>query len=201
MYALAKTLDLPATYVELRHQATHEELPSLQKLRVAARKALQWIWDRYWVDLSQPEEAAEAEGDEKEWVKRAVREGSDGRRREELERRLQGGEFGAERVLEALMDAQEEDDGERDSEVLLRALRLSRRVLGGDKNPEMGEKGPRSIEDVRRELTKAKENLDEEIDEEVQGEIEEAQATDEQGKGWAMWEGPWTPIPIGTVRY
>src|SRR5258708_4004801 len=52
MYSIAKSIGLPATYVELRHQATHEELPSLPKLRTAAQKALRWIWDYYWANLS-----------------------------------------------------------------------------------------------------------------------------------------------------
>lgn len=51
MYSLAKTIGLPATFVELRHQATHEQLPSLLKLRGAAKKALGWIWEFYWRDL------------------------------------------------------------------------------------------------------------------------------------------------------
>lgn len=51
MYAVAKTVGLPATFVELRHQATHEQLPSLAKLRDAAHKALDYIWDYYWKNL------------------------------------------------------------------------------------------------------------------------------------------------------
>ncbi|KAK0392400.1 hypothetical protein NLU13_1895 [Sarocladium strictum] len=53
MYAVAKTVGLPATFVELRHQSTHEQLPSLAKLRDAARKALDYIWDYYWKNLEQ----------------------------------------------------------------------------------------------------------------------------------------------------
>ncbi|TVY80687.1 Pre-rRNA-processing protein las1, partial [Lachnellula suecica] len=64
MYSLAKTIGLPATYVELRHQATHEELPSLSKLRTATQKALRWIWDYYWANLTlQPEAPADREGE------------------------------------------------------------------------------------------------------------------------------------------
>ena len=53
MYTIAKTIGLPATFVELRHQSTHEQLPSLAKLRTAARKALLWIWDYYWKQLDE----------------------------------------------------------------------------------------------------------------------------------------------------
>ncbi|KAF5722505.1 Las1 [Fusarium mundagurra] len=53
MYSIAKTIGLPATFVELRHQSTHEQLPSLAKLRTAAKKALLWIWDYYWKQLGE----------------------------------------------------------------------------------------------------------------------------------------------------
>lgn len=73
MYDVAKSVGLPATFVELRHQATHEQLPSLPRLRAAAASALQWIWEYYWRGLegveSQPglgleedEEDGEEEG-------------------------------------------------------------------------------------------------------------------------------------------
>ncbi|EWG48113.1 hypothetical protein FVEG_08017 [Fusarium verticillioides 7600] len=53
MYSIAKTIGLPATFVELRHQSTHEQLPSLAKLRTAAKKALLWIWEYYWKQLGE----------------------------------------------------------------------------------------------------------------------------------------------------
>ncbi|KAK3937657.1 hydroxyacylglutathione hydrolase [Diplogelasinospora grovesii] len=43
MYGVAKSVGLPATFVELRHQATHEQLPSLT--------GLEWIYDYYWRHL------------------------------------------------------------------------------------------------------------------------------------------------------
>ncbi|KAK1729941.1 beta-lactamase-like protein [Colletotrichum acutatum] len=60
MYSVAKTIGLPATFVELRHQATHETLPSLAKLRSAARKALVWIWEYYWQHLGPNEVVSQA---------------------------------------------------------------------------------------------------------------------------------------------
>ncbi|KAF5675707.1 hydroxyacylglutathione hydrolase [Fusarium denticulatum] len=53
MYSIAKTIGLPATFVELRHQSTHEQLPSLAKLRTVAKKALLWIWEYYWKQLGE----------------------------------------------------------------------------------------------------------------------------------------------------
>ncbi|KAJ2906639.1 hypothetical protein MKZ38_000894 [Zalerion maritima] len=54
MYSVAKSVGLPASFVELRHQVTHEQLPSLTKLRAAADKALDWIWERYWKEIPAP---------------------------------------------------------------------------------------------------------------------------------------------------
>lgn len=51
MYGVAKTIGLPASFVELRHQGTHEPMPSLTQLRPAARRALVWIWEYYWRNL------------------------------------------------------------------------------------------------------------------------------------------------------
>lgn len=84
MYSIAKNIGLPATFVELRHQSTHEQLPSLAKLRTAAQKALLWIWDYYWRHLG------EYGSDPcRETILRYLREGDDARARrivEELER-------------------------------------------------------------------------------------------------------------------
>lgn len=55
MYGVAKTLGLPASFVELRHQGTHEPMPSLGQLRPAARRALVWIWEYYWKNLPEVE--------------------------------------------------------------------------------------------------------------------------------------------------
>lgn len=66
MYSLAKTIDFPATFVELRHESTHEALPSSRKLRKGAREALKYIWTHYWAELGDEPEGeyeAEAEGD------------------------------------------------------------------------------------------------------------------------------------------
>lgn len=49
MHTLARNLNLPASFVEIRHAATHETLPSLAVLRTAASRALGWLWSNYWV--------------------------------------------------------------------------------------------------------------------------------------------------------
>ncbi|BGP20324.1 hypothetical protein JCM10213_002047 [Rhodosporidiobolus nylandii] len=49
--SLAQQIGLPLWFVELRHQATHEELPALGVLRDAARQALDWLFQYYWHPL------------------------------------------------------------------------------------------------------------------------------------------------------
>ncbi|KAE8349701.1 glyoxylase [Aspergillus coremiiformis] len=51
MFQRAIDLGLPASFVELRHEATHRELPSLTVLRNAAQRSLEWLWDSYWVKI------------------------------------------------------------------------------------------------------------------------------------------------------
>lgn len=51
MYDMAAELDMPSSFVELRHEATHEDLPSLRRLQMATEQALQWLWHHYWAKL------------------------------------------------------------------------------------------------------------------------------------------------------
>ena len=51
MYSIAKTIGLPSTFVELRHQCTHEDLPSIGRLRKAVQDSLVWLWGGYWEGL------------------------------------------------------------------------------------------------------------------------------------------------------
>ena len=53
MYAIAKTIGLPSTFVELRHQCTHEDLPSIGRLRKAVQDSLVWLWGGYWEGLGE----------------------------------------------------------------------------------------------------------------------------------------------------
>lgn len=48
MFQIATRIGLPKSFVELRHQATHEELPALLVLRQAADRSLKWLWHYYW---------------------------------------------------------------------------------------------------------------------------------------------------------
>ncbi|KNG80658.1 hypothetical protein ANOM_011148 [Aspergillus nomiae NRRL 13137] len=74
MFQRAIDLGLPASFVELRHEATHRELPSLTVLRNAAQRSLEWLWDYYWakIDLNAGF-APDGVDDDIEPVKTAVR--------------------------------------------------------------------------------------------------------------------------------
>ncbi|RKP02506.1 hypothetical protein CXG81DRAFT_17866 [Caulochytrium protostelioides] len=45
---LAATIAMPLVFVEIRHEATHGDLPPLAALREVARDALLWLKTRYW---------------------------------------------------------------------------------------------------------------------------------------------------------
>jgi hypothetical protein len=51
--SLASAAGLPRVLVDLRHQATHNELPSLAVLRTGAGMALQWLMESYWKQQSE----------------------------------------------------------------------------------------------------------------------------------------------------
>ncbi|KAJ6144865.1 Hydroxyacylglutathione hydrolase [Penicillium chermesinum] len=51
MFQRAMDLGLPASFVELRHEATHREPPSLVVLRKATQRSLEWLWDNYWAGI------------------------------------------------------------------------------------------------------------------------------------------------------
>ena len=46
--SIADEIGLPDWLVDLRHEATHASLPSLEVLRAGCRFSLSWLRDRYW---------------------------------------------------------------------------------------------------------------------------------------------------------
>ena len=48
MFERARQLLLPNSFVDLRHQATHENLPPLPILRQAVKKGIDWLWQDFW---------------------------------------------------------------------------------------------------------------------------------------------------------
>ena len=48
MFVKAQQIGIPASFVELRHEIAHAELPSLVVLRKAIERSMTWLWDDYW---------------------------------------------------------------------------------------------------------------------------------------------------------
>jgi ribosomal biogenesis protein LAS1 len=199
MYSIAKSIGLPATYVELRHQATHEELPSLSKLRTATQKALKWIWEYYWVILS-VETAPTVNNDCKAFIHRLVRE-TDKTRQRELESKLSS--WDEDGLLMALLEIQWSS---KDPAILLRCVYLHKRITSKGSVTKTNATDSRSgssmstLEKMRAEMATMDEGLDE-VEEEPSSRIQEDMEVEEpeSGKGWAIWEGPWIRKPIGVV--
>ncbi|TVY47823.1 Pre-rRNA-processing protein [Lachnellula occidentalis] len=204
MYSIAKTLSLPATYVELRHQATHEELPSLAKLRSASVKALRWIWDFYWVKLSAEIEGVEEEGDGMNQDDHEERKGVEVEVKGILARWDRG------RLMDAITENQN-TAADADARLLLRASRLQQRLLDSETDLHSDTHTPtpavpKSLEDLKKEM----QDMDMEMEMGMEMDLE-SEGTDDglrgepagadllDGKGWAAWEGPWVPKPIGVV--
>ncbi|KAK0128667.1 rRNA-processing protein las1 [Cadophora gregata] len=173
MYSIAKTIGLPATYVELRHQATHEELPSLSKLRTATQKALHWIWDYYWVKLPPAPPTKQEE--------------CDVFARKLFESRGTAG-----------YDELEEDARRWDEHNLVEALwKVDEAGLNRETTATRNVELVGSIEDVRAEMEDMESALDDQ-DDVVTADSNWKDSTPES-KGWAVWEGTWVPKPIGVV--
>ncbi|KAH8664029.1 Las1-like-domain-containing protein, partial [Xylariales sp. PMI_506] len=202
MYSIAKTIDLPATFVELRHQCTHEQLPSLLKLREAAQKSLVWIWNYYWKHL--PEVKAADDG--------TVR--CSGAIRESLLSYLTTEEAEKKSSLEKLLSQWDEADilqglaeiGEsvEDPRILLQSLQLSREIMDGrtglshtlETKSSQGLQG-NDMEAIHKDIDHAKAELE---TMESKGDVEEGKSINEQrsqAQGWSRYEGTWKPKPIG----
>ncbi|KAK4137888.1 Las1-domain-containing protein [Trichocladium antarcticum] len=207
MYDVAKSVGLPATFVELRHQATHEQLPSLTRLREAARKALVWIWDYYWRHLSEPEPEPESAPvsthisarNEKPLLGR-----EEGKCRGLISMFLEG-QTEDESLLEAIRGCDEGlvltmldsiSGNTRDSRVMRRAMVLTREIMERGPSPDRMEED-RESDQARQELREAEE-ADAETVQDEQGQVEVDMA--EERPSWALYEEKdWIPKPIGVV--
>lgn len=195
MYSIAKTLGLPATYVELRHQATHEELPSLSKLRIATQKALKWIYDYYWAHLN---EGVPSASESREYVESLVREKDDSirARMEEFV-----GNWDQDRLMGVLIEIQGATD---DIAILRRAGRLQRLLDDGYGRGTSAKKQKlnpplKNFEEVKAEMETMRQALETEDSRPKLQSAHIPMTLDSTSSGWTMWEGPWTPKPIGVV--
>lgn len=195
MYSIAKTIGLPATFVELRHQATHEELPSLPKLRTASEKALQWIWKYYWAGLTEnPPDTQECAT----YLERVLRENNE---HTDADLDAWSAEWGAEQISVALAGISKTTS---DANILLESMRLSQRLLTRalELSVHESEEGleAQNLEDVKADLARIEESISKSEKGETRKEELSPNLDDSrEHKGWALWEGPWTPTPIGTI--
>ncbi|OTB16854.1 hypothetical protein K445DRAFT_316350 [Daldinia sp. EC12] len=213
MYSIAKTIGLPATFVELRHQATHEQLPSLSKLRTAAKKALAWIWDYYWKNLPGGDGADGGSGAD---------QGKPDACRSLLLRYLaEGGEEAVDKkqlrrwddtVL--LRNLAEIEDASEDPKIISRCLRLSQAILDGDFSSSSSslpvvKRGAENVSATTKKLDDVKADM-QALDEELEAvgtvevkprdvEMPTQKKSLNQVRGWSRYEGPWKPKPIGVV--
>ncbi|PHH71600.1 hypothetical protein CDD80_5119 [Ophiocordyceps camponoti-rufipedis] len=204
MYAVAATVGLPAAFVELRHQATHEQLPSRAKLRAMAERALDWIWNYYWRHLRDDDGDDKTDDDESRRVVLEYLRGPDddeARRAATLDRLLLRGD--TDRVLATISRLQEELPG---SLAFVRCLSLRRHVVAAaaaataaaaaaadavDAGPGGGvraEAEPRSGADCESGAGPDPES--------AEGEADQAGGDD---FGWSLLDGPWRAKPIGLV--
>lgn len=204
MYSIAKVIGLPATFVELRHQCTHEQLPSLLKLRSAAHKSLAWIWDYYWKHLPEEEAGDDRDGSATDRCKELLLTylaTDDVAQRKPLEKRLKKWDDAA--LLQGLTDIEESTENPR---VLLQALQLSQQILDGKMglsvthHPGEGQSaGTADVEMIQAELDRANSELTAlETTKQAQAQGKSI-GTSSQTKGWSRYEGTWTPKPIGVV--
>lgn len=195
MYSIAKTIGLPATYVELRHQATHEELPSLPKLRVATQKALSWIWDYYWMHVTS-EQSHTVQGTQscKDLILEIVYENND-KQKAELEARLYT--WGQDELLDALLEVQ---STESDVSIILRCMQLQQKILAYEHevvkavsrsstsgNCSVERHQGANINHLRRAEDGSAPKMCRKVD-----------AENCTVEGWQMWTEVWVSKPIGT---
>ncbi|TGO28699.1 hypothetical protein BPAE_0024g00440 [Botrytis paeoniae] len=196
MYSIAKTIGLPATYVELRHQATHEELPSLPKLRIAARKALKWIWDFYWADLT----IDEKDDDCKIFVRGVLEQKDQGINLNMIKDRLEA--YGIDDLLRALGELEESLE---DPMTILQAHNFRQKISDWEesKSPKRNSTfvpntTAQDLNDIRAGMVKMEHDLDTAAAS-IQIPKDDKSSVNSTEKGWSRWEGPWVPKPIGVL--
>ncbi|KAM0518596.1 hypothetical protein ACHAPE_004360 [Trichoderma viride] len=176
MYSIAKNIGLPATFVELRHQATHEQLPSLAKLRSAARKALVWIWDYYWKHLG---EAEKAKDPCRELVLSYLREDDEASRQKTMRQLRQ---WDLEHLQKTIAELQRTLPG---NQVFLKCLKLSKDMAAMTAMP---------AEEANQPDPKVGGMPEQEQEQE-----QEPDRGSEPNTGWCQYSGAWRPKPIGVV--
>lgn len=73
LQVLARKIGLPSWFVEFRHAATHDSLPSLEMCEECIRGAIEWTWIHYWSQMH-PSEPVELEMEDEDDKERRLRE-------------------------------------------------------------------------------------------------------------------------------
>ena len=223
MYAIAKSVGLPATFVELRHQVTHEQLPSLTRLRATAKKALEWIWDYYWKHLTEtPEqqgsaghdrERNEVAGDALSHLINQYLEEQAAPKQSALKDEIlswEGGRGAVLAALDALLNST------TDTGMLRSLMALWQEALSGSMNLDKERGGDKTaspartsntdpqalkaeLAQLRMELKGTEESPQEEDIDVDQNSHEGDEEVEGRGSGWSRYTGDWTPKPIGMV--
>lgn len=209
MYVIAKTIGLPATFVELRHQATHEELPSLIRLRTATQKALQWIWSYYWVNLTETSSTPSTTTSQlldqtsqniacQNWLRNlfaTMNKNFHAPAQTILkEARNANKHWSDNNLLTALLEIQ---DSTNDVSILLCAVKLQAMILGVNSSRNIPAPNKTTLNEVYAELESMKHDL---CSPGIpMGKDEKDSTSQEPTKGWVLWDGPWIPKPIGII--
>jgi ribosomal biogenesis protein LAS1 len=220
MYAVAKSVGLPAAFVELRHQATHEQLPSLAKLRRAALSALDWIWDYYWQHLQEEELEFDGPGrgsgdqigvqssSSSNWpvdaalraeIRRCLEEPDLAKSEELLGRQLE-----LHSDVDVLMALAQGRESTGDGKVVLRSVQLARRAVhsaprGEGDGASVQVARLADVEQAKAEVVLMRDELKslEEVPTDMEQDRGDAVADD--GPTWTRYRGQWVPKPIGLV--
>ncbi|RDA89531.1 hypothetical protein CP533_2939 [Ophiocordyceps camponoti-saundersi (nom. inval.)] len=188
MYTIAATIGLPSAFVELRHQSTHEQLPSRAKLRVMAERALVWIWHYYWKHLDASDQDDGGDDECRAAVLDFLRAADDGddaelevKRRAAMLRR-----WDRDRVLETISRLQSALLG---NQAYLKCLSLSRHV--------MEQPGPGPEADPPRRTDPDGGVVVEADCFALDAKADDDDDDDDTPTGWSLLVGPWKPMPIG----
>lgn len=190
MYSIAKVIGLPAAFVELRHQATHEQLPTLAKLRPAAKKALDWIWDYYWEQLSHEGtdgNSTVVQDPCKETVLRYLREEDELRRLKIINSELSKWEL--EKLMATIKDLQTTLPG---NQVYLKCMKLKQDLLVLEKERLRASHAAIETEAAALEGAPPTAALE-------PNSVQEEESDDGSDIGWSRYQGQWKPKPIGIV--
>ena len=86
-------------------------------------------------------------------------------------------------------------------EIILRFVELGNRFISKSARSKYNDRPStldstlNNIEDVRVEIAR----MESELEEPSKISLDNQNTTEMSGKGWALWEGPWVPKPIGVV--